>query len=422
MSFALPDRLMSLLGIFAFLSLAYALSNNRKAIQWKGIASGLGLLFLFAFLILGIPAFQIRGLFRFVFEGLNTFVSTIIDFTSAGAQFLFGPLAEAREPWGFVFAFRALPSIVFFSALMALLFHLNILQRVVKAVAWVMQKTMKTSGAETLSNAANIFIGQTEAPLIVKPYIANMTPSEIFCIMVGGMATIAAGVEAAYIGLLKDRIPDIAGHLLTASFCSCFAGMVISKIMCPETAKPETTGQVKVPKIDLDTNAIEAIARGASEGMKLAINVAAMLIAFIAILALFDAGIGKLGLWLGIEQPLSFSWIMGYVCRPFAWLLGVPWAESMTVGKLLGEKTVLNEFVAYVHLAKDGSLLSDRTMIICSYALCGFANFSSIGIQLGGIGVMAPNQRPHLAKLGVKAVIGGTLATFISACVAGLLY
>lgn len=413
---------MSLIGIFAFLTLAYALSNNRKAIQWKGIASGLTLLFLFAFLILGVPAFQIRGLFRFVFEGLNTFVSTIIDFAFAGAQFLFGPLAEVREPWGFVFAFRALPSIVFFSALMALLFHLNILQRVVKVVAWVMQKTMKTSGAETLSNAANIFIGQTEAPLIVKPYIAGMTQSEIFCIMVGGMATIAAGVEAAYIGLLKERVPDIAGHLLTASFSSCFAGMVVSKIMCPETGKPATTGQVKVPKIDLDTNAIEAIARGASEGMKLAINVAAMLIAFIAILALFDAGIGKLGLWLGIAQPLNFSFIMGYVCRPFAWLLGVPWSESMIVGKLLGEKTVLNEFVAYVHLAKDGSLLSDRTMIICSYALCGFANFSSIGIQLGGIGVMAPNQRQNLAKLGVKAVIGGTLACFISACVAGLLY
>jgi CNT family concentrative nucleoside transporter len=413
---------MSLLGIIAFLTLAYALSNNRKAIQWKGITSGLTLLLLFAFLILGVPAFQIRGLFRFVFEGLNTFVSTIIDFTFAGAQFLFGPLAEAREPWGFVFAFRALPSIVFFSALMALLFHLNILQRIVKVVAWVMQKTMGTSGAETLSNATNIFIGQTEAPLIVKPYIAGMTQSEIFCIMVGGMATIAAGVEAAYIGLLKERIPDIAGHLLTASFSSCFAGMVVSKIMCPETDKPATTGQVKVPKIELDTNAIEAIARGASEGMKLAINVAAMLIAFIAIIALFDAGVGKLGLWLGIEQPLNFSFIMGYVCRPFAWLLGVPWSESMIVGKLLGEKTVLNEFVAYVHLAKDGSLLSDRTMIICSYALCGFANFSSIGIQLGGIGVMAPNQRPNLAKLGVKAVIGGTLACFISACVAGLLY
>ena len=422
MPFQIPDRLMSLLGIIAFLTLAYALSNNRKAIQWKGITSGLTLLLLFAFLILGVPAFQIRGLFRFVFEGLNTFVSTIIDFTFAGAQFLFGPLAEAREPWGFVFAFRALPSIVFFSALMALLFHLNILQRIVKVVAWVMQKTMGTSGAETLSNATNIFIGQTEAPLIVKPYIAGMTQSEIFCIMVGGMATIAAGVEAAYIGLLKERIPDIAGHLLTASFSSCFAGMVVSKIMCPETDKPATTGQVKVPKIELDTNAIEAIARGASEGMKLAINVAAMLIAFIAIIALFDAGVGKLGLWLGIEQPLNFSFIMGYVCRPFAWLLGVPWSESMIVGKLLGEKTVLNEFVAYVHLAKDGSLLSDRTMIICSYALCGFANFSSIGIQLGGIGVMAPNQRPNLAKLGVKAVIGGTLACFISACVAGLLY
>lgn len=416
------NRLMGLIGILFFLGLATLLSQNRKAIKWKQVGMGLLLQFTFAICILGIPAYNIPGVFRFVFEFLNSLVSTVVGFTAAGSQFLFGPLAEARDPWGFIFAFRALPSIIFFSGLMALLFHLGILQKVVKAVAWVMQKTMRTSGAETLSGAANIFIGQTEAPLIVRPYLADMTKSEIYCVMVGGMATIAAGVEAAYVSMLKDRVPDIAGHLLTASCMSAVAGLVISKIIMPETEKPKTSGNVKIPETKLESNAIEAISRGAAEGTQLAINVAGMLIAFIAILALFDGALTKLGTFLGYTQNVSFSLIMGHICRPIAWLIGIPWSEATTVGKLIGEKVMINEFVAYVHLAKDSSLLSDRSVIMSSYALCGFANFSSIGIQLGGIGVLAPNQRPNLAKLGILAVIGGSMACFISACIAGLLY
>ncbi|MEZ4815159.1 MAG: nucleoside transporter C-terminal domain-containing protein [Bdellovibrionota bacterium] len=418
----MPSRLIGVLGIFVFLAVAYAFSQNRKAIRWKTVAMGMLLQVTFAVCLLGIPAFGIPGVFRFVFEFLNELVSGVIGFTSAGSQFLFGSLAEAKDPWGFIFAFRALPSIIFFSGLMAVLFHLGILQKVVKGVAWVMQKTMKTSGAETLSGAANIFVGQTEAPLIIKPYVASMTKSEIYCIMVGGMATIAAGVEAAYVSMLHSRIPEIAGHLLTASCMSAVTGLVVSKIIIPETGKPVTANFVKVPEVKADSNAIEALSRGASEGVQLAINVAAMLIAFIAMLALVDAGIAKLGIWFGISENLSFSIILGYLCRPFAWLLGVPWSEATFVGKLIGEKVMINEFVAYVHLAKDGALISDRSVIISSYALCGFANFSSIGIQLGGLGSIAPSQRPTLAKLGFLAVLGGTLATLMSAAVAGLLY
>jgi CNT family concentrative nucleoside transporter len=413
---------MSALGLFVFLLMAYLFSQNKKSIKWKQVGLGLLLQILFAVTILGIPSLNIPGIFRFVFEFLNALVSTVVGFTSAGSQFLFGPLAEAKDPWGFIFAFRALPSIIFFSSLMALLFHLGILQKVVKAVAWVMQKTMKTSGAETLSCSANIFIGQTEAPLIIRPYIESLTRSELYCVMVGGMATIAAGVEAAYVSLLKDRVPDIAGHLLTASCMSAVAALVVSKIIMPETEVSTTMGTVKIPDAKLESNAIEAISRGASEGMQLAINVAGMLIAFIAILALFDGTLAKIGSLFGFEQAWSFSLIMGYIGRPLAWFLGIPWQEASTVGKLIGEKIMINEFVAYVHLAKDGAQLSDRTMIIASYALCGFANFSSIGIQLGGIGSLVPEHKPNLAKLGFLAVVGGSISCFLSACVAGLLY
>jgi CNT family concentrative nucleoside transporter len=418
----MENRLISILGYFIILLIAFLMSNNRKAIKWKSVVLGILLQVVFAITILGVPSMGMRGIFRFVFEFLNDLISSIIGFTAAGSQFLFGSLSEARDPWGFIFAFRALPSIIFFSALMAFLFHLGILQKVVKGVAYIMQRTMKTSGAETLSNAANIFIGQTEAPLIVKPYVATMTQSEIYCIMVGGMATIAAGVEAAYIAMLKDRVPDIAGHLLTASFMSAVAGMVLSKIIYPETKVPKTSGQLELPKVEADSNAVEAISRGASEGVQLAINVAAMLIAFVAIIAMADAALGKIGIWIGVAQPWSFSLLMGYIGRPFAWLIGIPWSEAASIGKLLGEKVMINEFVAYVHLSQLGAGISDRSLIIASYALCGFANFSSIGIQIGGLGSMAPNQRPTLAKLGVLAVIGGTLACLLSACVAGFLY
>lgn len=405
------------------IAVAYGFSRDRSAIRWKSVAMGLALQFIFAIAILGIPALEIPGIFRFVFEGLNWLVTSLVDFTSAGSRFVFGPLAESRDPWGFIFATRALPTIIFFSALMSGLYHLGILQRVVKGVAIVMQKTMGTSGAETLSGAANIFMGQTEAPLLVRPFIGKMTSSEIYCVMVGGMATLAAGVEGAYIGLLQGRISDIAGHLLTASVMGAIGGLIVSKIIFPESEVPETAGFVEMRQVEkTDANFLEAIARGASDGAMLALNVAAMLIAFIALIAILDAMVAKIGVWAHLADPISFSFLLGKACQPFAWLLGIPWSESAQVGRLLGEKIAINEFVAYVDLSQAGAQLSNRTVLIASYALCGFANFSSIGIQIGGIGGMAANQKSTIAKLGFLAVLGGNLACFLSACIAGLLF
>lgn len=419
----MTNHIQSILGIFCVLAIATLFSRNRKAIKWKTVFMGLVLQAAFAVSILGIPSLGIKGALRVVFDLLNLFVVSMVDFSNAGSKFLFGPLAEIKDPWGFIFAFRALPTIIFFSAVMSGLYYLGVLQKVVKLIAWLMQKTMKTSGAETLSGAANIFMGQTEAPLLIKPYMKNMTQSEIYCVMVGGMATIAAGVEGAYVSMLQGRIADIAGHLITASVMGAIGGLVISKIIFPETEKPETFGSVNMkedPKVD--ANAIEAVSRGASEGISLALNVAAMLIVFISLIAILDSGVSHIGQWLNLKEPISFSIILGQLAQPMAWLLGVPWEESHHVGRLIGEKIVLNEFVAYVHLAEIGNQLSDRTMIIASYALCGFANISSIGIQIGGIGILAPNQKSTVAKLGFLAVLGGNLACFLSACVAGILF
>jgi CNT family concentrative nucleoside transporter len=417
------NRGVGALGILVILAVAYACSRERRAIRWKSVALGLALQFGFAISILGIPSLGVPGIFRFIFDALNSLVTSMVEFTGAGSRFVFGPLAEIRDPWGFVFAFRALPTIIFFSATMSALYHLGILQRVVKAFALVMQKTMHTSGAETLSGAANIFMGQTEAPLLVRPFLAAMTPSEMYCVMVGGMATIAAGVEGAYIGLLHGRVSDIAGHLITASAMGAVGGLIISKIIFPETGKPETEGHVRLDTgTKIDANVIEAFSRGASDGVMLALNVGAMLIAFIALIAIFDAVLGQVGLWLHLSEPLSFSYVLGRLCQPVAWLLGVPWDEAAPVGRVLGEKVVINEFVGYTHLAEVGAHLSDRTVLIASYALCGFANFSSIGIQIGGIGGMAPGQKSTIAKLGFLAVLGGNLACFLSACIAGILY
>ncbi len=417
------EKWNGLLGIFVVLCVAVLFSKNRRAIRWKPIFLGLALQAGFAIAILGIPSLQIPGVLRFIFDFLNLFVTSLVDFTNAGTKFLFGPLAEIKEPWGFVFAFRALPTIVFFSAIMSGLYYLGVLQKVVKFFAWMMQKTMKTSGAETLSASANIFIGQTEAPLLVKPFIPKMTSSEIYCVMVGGMATIAAGVEGAYVGLLKNRMPDIAGHLLTASVMGAIGGLIISKIIFPETEKPLTAGNIEVPQDEkIDVNVIEAVSRGASEGISLALNVGAMLVVFISLIAIFDALIGHVGQWLNYSDPLTFAGLMGQVARPMAWLLGISWEESAQIGRLLGEKIVLNEFVAYVNLSQLGEQISDRSLLIASYALCGFANISSIGIQIGGIGALAGHKKSTIAKLGLLAVLGGNLACFLSACIAGLLY
>lgn len=413
-----------ILGIFSIIAIAYLFSKNKKAIKWKPVILGIMLQIGFAVAILGFPSLGIPGIFRFVFDFLNVIVTSLVEFTNEGSKFLFGPLAEIKDPWGFVFAFRALPTIIFFSAIMSGLYYLGVLQKIVKVFAWVMQRTMKTSGAETLSASANIFIGQTEAPLLVKPYIPRMTNSEIFCLMTAGMATIAAGVEGAYVGMLKDHVPDIAGHLLTASVMGAIGALVVSKIVFPETETPETAGKFNLKNDDekVDSNVLEAISRGASDGISLALNVGAMLIVFISLIAIFDALIGKIGIAMNLAEPLSFSILAGKILQPMAWLIGVPWEEAAQIGGLLGKKVILNEFVAYLGLSDLAGHLSERTVIIATYALCGFANISSIGIQIGGIGVIAGKQKATIAKLGLLAVLAGSLACFLSAAIAGILY
>ncbi|OIP29670.1 Na+ dependent nucleoside transporter domain-containing protein [bacterium CG2_30_54_10] len=424
---------MSLIGIPVMILICYALSSNRKAINWRLVAIGIALQGLFAALILR------TGPGKAFFEMMNNVIVTILDFTREGARFVFGNLADAgaEKGIGFCFATQVLPTIIFFSSLMTILYYLGIMQRIISVIARVMQKTMKTSGAESLSAAANIFVGQTEAPLVIKPYVARMTISELNCVMVGGMATIAGGVMAAYVGMMQKNFPDIAGHLMAASVMSAPAALVFAKIMVPETEVAETAGSCELKVEQIDQNVIDAAARGASEGMGLAINVAAMLIAFIALIALGNSawqlvckGItGASGLDLSAINSLEK--LMGWVNAPIAWLMGVAKQDLLVAGQLLGEKTVLNEFVAYAHLGditngtfiRDGVpvVLQRRTWIILTYACCGFANFGSIGIQLGGIGGLAPNRRGDLAKLGIKALVAATFASYQTANIAGLL-
>lgn len=419
----MENRFIAIVGILAILGVARIASLDRKAILWRRVALGLGLQVAFAILILGIPALGVPGVFRFLFVALNHFMMNLVNFTTAGAGFVFGSLAEIKDPWGFVFAFRVLPSVIFFSAMMAGLYHLGVLQWIVKGCAWAMQKTLKTSGAETVSATANIFMGQTEAPLLIRPYISRMTQSEMFCVMVGGMATLAAGVEGAYIALLQARVPDIAGHLITASVMGAIGGLTISKMLVPETATPETANTLNLPNVEKpDKNFLEAVARGASEGIMLALNVAAMLIVFVAAIAMIDSALGLIGGLIGLDETLTFASLLGKVFQPVAWLLGISWKDSAIVGSLLGHKIVVNEFVGFVKLEAAASSLSDRTVLIATYALCGFANLSSIGIQIGGIGSLAQNQKSNIARLGLLAVLGGNLASFLSACIAALLF
>ncbi len=432
------EKFISFFGILAMLVMAFVVSKNRKKIDAKLVFKGMLLQFVFAVLVLGIPSLGISGPLRGAFEIANHVIISILNFTLEGSRFIFGGLLDINQH-GFIFAFQVLPTIIFMASLMAVLYHLGIMQRLVAVIAFIMQKLLGTSGAETLSVAANIFVGQTEAPLMVRPFIKKMTESELLVVMVGGMATVAGGVMAAYVGLLKDRIPDIAGHLLTASIMSAPAALVIAKILIPETESSETYGSV--PKNIAKThysNVIEAAAQGASDGMGLALNVAAMLLAFIALISGLDAVLGwvsdvvlfsewghsltpQLLLKNGELPKLSLSLILGWLFAPLAYLMGVPFAEAGIAGALLGQKIILNEFVAYLNLAEIGSQLSDRTMIIMSYALCGFANFSSIAIQIGGIGGMAPSRKQDLAKLGIKSVLGGSLAAFLTATIAGVL-
>lgn len=424
------NQLLSFLGIFAFIGVAYALSQNRKKIDWRFVVKAFLLQLSLALLVLGIPALGFTGPLAFVFAGANDVILKILNFSDEGSRFLFGSLLNT-EKHGFIVAFSVLPTIVFVSALMSVLYHIGIMQWIVQGFAWVMHKTLKVSGAESLASAANIFVGQTEAPLVIKPYLKNSTSSEMFSIMVGGMANVAGGVLAAYVGFLKDIVPNIGGHLLTASVISAPAAIMIAKILIPETKTPETLGSIPKHQKSPHTNLVEAAANGASEGVTLAINVAGMLLAFIALISFTDflmISIGDLvsfSSWAPSlnDQPASFSlaWLMSWIFSPVSFLMGIPWQDIGSISAILGKKTVFNEFVAYMDLAKEGTLLQPRSLVIASYALCGFANFSSIAIQIGGIGGLVPERKSELAQLGLRAVLGGSLASFITACYAGIL-
>jgi CNT family concentrative nucleoside transporter len=407
------ERLVSALGLAVFVGLSYAFSANRRAVQWRLVLWGIALQLIFALLILKTAA----GFA--VFKFLGDVVSQFLNFSDAGAKFVFGDNFAEH-----FIAFKVLPTIIFFSSFITVLYHYGILQQVVKGVAWLMMKTMGTSGSESLSCAANIFVGQTEAPLLIKPYVATLTQSELHAVMAGGFATIAGGVMAAYISFGVS-----AEHLIAASVMSAPAALVISKLLYPETEKSLTAGVVRVKVERTTANVIDAAATGASEGMKLALNVAAMLIAFLGLLALVNALLGWIGARFGLPQ-LSLEWIFSYLLAPVAWLMGVPWADCGQVGVLLGKKTILNEFIAYLDLKtliengkQAGSLptISERAQIIATYALCGFSNIGSIGIQIGGISAIAPERQADLAKLGVRAMIAGSLACFMTAAIAGML-
>jgi CNT family concentrative nucleoside transporter len=432
----LAARLIGLLGVATMLAIAALLSYNRRAINWRLVATGLGLQAVFGLLVLKTePGRQF-------FAWLGRAITGLLAFQEQGSRFVFGNLVQNNVPVGIpgpngavdtaagyvanagaYIAFNVLPTIIFFSALMSVLYYLNIMQIVVKGIAWLMQKTLGTSGAETLSASGNIFLGQTEAPLLIKPFVRTMTQSELLTVMVGGFATVAGGVMAAYIGMLKGSFPTIAAHLLAASVMNAPAGLVLAKILLPETGVPVTKGTLRMELEKTDSNVIEAAANGAGLGVQLALNVGAMLMAFVALVALINYGLGWLGGLFG-EPELSLQFILGLVLRPLAWVMGVPWADTSYVGGLIGLKTALNEFVAYAQFASDlgaGVQLQPRSAIILTYALLGFANFSSIAIQIGGIGGLAPERRSEIARFGIRAMIGGNLAAFISASIAGML-
>lgn len=424
--------LRGLLGLVTLITICYVFSSNRKAINWKLVGIGLLLQVVFALAVLKVD-FIAQG-----FDVISSFFVVVLSFTKAGSQFLLGDLVNPEGPAGFVFLFQILPTIIFFSALTSLLFYLGILQKIVFAFAWVMNKTMKLSGSESLAAAGNIFLGQTEAPLLIKPYIAGMSRSELLCLMVGGMATIAGGVLAAYVGFLGGSDPVMqlyyAKHLLAASVMSAPAAVVAAKMLLPETKAFEKKLELSREKIG--KNALEAISNGTVDGVKLAVNVGAMLLVFIAFIAMFNYLIKDLiaeniGLntWVrdvtgGKFDGFTLQFILGYLCAPLTWLMGVCKEDMVLVGQLLGEKTILNEFVAYTTLGsmKTANVFHEqKSVIMATYILCGFANFASIGIQIGGIGSLAPSRKTDLSELGIKALIGGTVASLFTAVIVGMI-
>jgi CNT family concentrative nucleoside transporter len=426
------EILRPILSLILLLGVLWLASSKRKAISWPLVIKGLLIQFGLAFLILELDWIS-NG-----FDSIGKGFVSLLGFAREGSLFLFGDLVGNVDNFGYIFAFQVLPTIIFFSAITSLLFHFGILQRVVFVFAWFMKRTLKLSGAESLSAAANVFVGQTEAPLLVKPYIEKMTRSELLCLMSGGMSTIAGAVLAAYINYLGGDDPErqifFARHLLAASVMSAPAAIVAAKMLMPETEKFIDSAEVKIEK---QGNWLEAIAHGTADGLKMAVNVGVMLLVFTAIIALVNALLsGAIGSWTGLNQFLesatsgrytefNLQSIFGLVLAPLTWLMGVPWVDAASVGQLLGEKTVLNEFYAYVSmegLMNSGQLSSEKAQILSTYILCGFANFASIGIQIGGIGALAPNRRKDLSQLGIRALLAGTAASLFTAILVGILY
>lgn len=435
------EYLRGFIGILVLIFIAYLLSSYRNKIDWKLVGAGVLLQVVIAILVLKVP------FIRSVFETIGSGFVKFLGFAAYGAEFLFGDLARnsdvvthSRHNLGFLFAFQALPAVIFFSSVTSGLYYLGILQKVVYGFAWIMTKTMRLSGAESLSAAGNIFLGQTEAPLLVRPFIGKMTQSELHCLMTGGMATIAGSVMGAYITFLGGSDPEqlvkFATYLLCASIMNAPAAIVMSKIFLPETEPEKIDKTLKVNKESIGVNVIDAFATGASDGIKLALNIGGMLLAFIAIIYAMNwilvDGIGNwtgLNVWVvesthGAFNGFSLQYIFGQIFRVLAFVMGVSWSETLQVGSLLGQKMVINEFVAYLSLAdmKTAGTLSEKSIIISTYAICGFANFSSIAIQIGGIGGMAPDRQSDLSRLGMKALLAASLATMMSGTIAGALF
>lgn len=415
--------LRSLLGLSLLIFICFLLSSHRKKIYWREIFYALGLQVFFAVLVLKVPG--VVGGFDFI----SSFFVKVLDYTKEGSVFLFGSIVDVKS-MGFIFAFQVLPTIVFFSALTSLLYYLGVLQKIVYGCAWIMSKGIKLSGAESLSTAGNIFLGQTEAPLLIKPYLAGMNRSELLCVMVGGMANIAGGVLAAYVGFLGGEDPVqrqlFATHLLCASIMSAPATILVSKILEPQMDREKLNTKLAMGEVQTGYNAIDALCAGTTEGVSLAINVGGMLLVFTAVMAMVNSLLQALGHWVGgPEMTWSLQALLSHLFSPMAWIIGVNGPDVGRVAQLLGEKTILNEFYAYGTLAqfKAQNLFQDqRSLIIATYALCGFANFASIGIQVGGISQMAPNQRQILSSLGVKALVGGTICTLMTATIVGAFY
>jgi CNT family concentrative nucleoside transporter len=420
--FAGATRIQPIAGLALILALAYCLSSARRAIDYRTVGWGLGLQFLFALIVLK------TEIGRSVFQSLGGVITKILDFAFVGSSFVFGPLGNPSvwpkivtgvlgpdgNQYANIFAFMVLPTIIFIAALFAILYHFGIMQFVVRLFAVVMHRVMKASGAESLNVAASIFMGQTEAPLTIRPFLPRMTESELMTVMTAGMAHISGGVMAAYILFGVE-----AKHLLTAVIMTAPGTLMMAKLFVPETGEPETMGTVKLVVEKTDVNVIDAVGRGTGEGLHLALNVGAMLISFLALVAMLNAGLGLIGQGFGVE--LSLQLILGWVFAPIAWALGVPWQDATTVGNLLGTRMVLNEFVAYSQLGPLKDMLDPKSFTIATFALCGFANFSSIGIQIGGIGALAPERRHDLARLGLRAMLAGTFANFLTATIAGML-